>query len=50
MAADLKTIYKAISVEGAEASLSKFAETWDKRYPDGQPVVAVQLAPDHTFF
>ena len=33
MAADLKTIYKAVTVEQAERALLEFAQTWDKRYP-----------------
>jgi len=33
MAADLKTIYKAVTVKQAEAALSEFAQNWDKRYP-----------------
>jgi len=33
MAADLKTIYKAVTVEQAETALLEFAQTWDKRYP-----------------
>lgn len=33
MAADLKTIYKAVTVEQAETALAEFAQTWDKRYP-----------------
>jgi len=33
MAADLKTIYRAVTVEQAETALVEFAQTWDKRYP-----------------
>ena len=33
MAADLKTIYKAVTVEQAERALLEFAQIWDKRYP-----------------
>lgn len=33
MAADLKTIYKAVTVKQAEAALLEFAQRWDKRYP-----------------
>lgn len=33
VAADLKTIYKAISVEQAETALLEFGEKWDAKYP-----------------
>lgn len=33
MASDLKTIYKAVTVEQAEAALLDFGQTWDKKYP-----------------
>ena len=33
MATDLKTIYKAVTVEQAESALTVFGETWDKKYP-----------------
>lgn len=33
MASDLKTIYKAVTVEQAESALTTFGQTWDKRYP-----------------
>ncbi len=33
MATDLKTIYKAVTVEQAESALTAFGETWDKKYP-----------------
>lgn len=33
VATDLKTIYRAPSVEAAEAALATFAELWDSRYP-----------------
>ncbi len=33
MAQDLKTIYKAVTVEQAETALLEFAQIWDKRYP-----------------
>jgi putative transposase len=33
LAADLKTIYRAATVDQAETALDAFAETWDKRYP-----------------
>ena len=33
MAAGLKTIYKAVTVEQAERALLEFAQIWDKRYP-----------------
>ena len=33
VAADLKKIYKAATVEEAETNLASFAETWDERYP-----------------
>jgi len=33
IAADLKGIYRAATVEQAEAALETFSETWDKRYP-----------------
>jgi len=33
MAADLKTIYRAVTVEQAESALTAFGETWDKKYP-----------------
>jgi putative transposase len=33
MAAGLKTIYKAVTVEQAERALLEFAQVWDKRYP-----------------
>ena len=33
MASDLKTIYKAVTVEQAESALDMFSQTWDKRYP-----------------
>lgn len=33
IAADLKQIYRAATVEQAEAALETFSETWDKRYP-----------------
>jgi putative transposase len=33
MATDLKTIYRAVTVEQAESALTTFGETWDKKYP-----------------
>ena len=33
LVADLKMIYRAVSVEEAEAQLEAFAEKWDTRYP-----------------
>ncbi len=33
MATDLKTIYKAVTVEQAESALTTFGEIWDKKYP-----------------
>jgi putative transposase len=33
VAADLKTIYQAATVEEAEAAFEKFAEVWDAKYP-----------------
>jgi len=33
MATDLKTIYRAVTVEQAESTLTTFGETWDKKYP-----------------
>jgi len=33
IAAVLKQIYRAATVEQAEAALETFSETWDKRYP-----------------
>jgi len=33
MATDLKTIYKAVTVEQAESALTAFGKTWDKKYP-----------------
>ncbi len=33
VAADLKAIYQAVTVEEAEGQLDKFAATWDDRYP-----------------
>ena len=33
IASDLKLVYRAATVEQAEAELEKFANTWDKRYP-----------------
>lgn len=33
IAADLKHIYRAATVEQAEAALEAFSDTWDKRYP-----------------
>ena len=33
VAADLKTIYQAATVEEAEAAFAKFAEVWDAKYP-----------------
>lgn len=33
VAKDLKTIYTAPTLEGAENALERFAETWDGRYP-----------------
>jgi len=33
VAADLKTIYQAATVEEAEAAFEKFAEVWDEKYP-----------------
>ena len=32
--ADLKDIYKASTVEGAESALDSFSEKWDKKYPN----------------
>ena len=33
IAADLKTIYRAATVEQAEEALTEFEQTWDNRYP-----------------
>ena len=33
MATDLKTIYRAVTVEQAESALTTFGETWDTKYP-----------------
>jgi len=33
VAADLKNIYRAATVEEAERQLEKFAEKWDRRFP-----------------
>ncbi len=33
IASDLKLIYRAATVEQAEAALEEFAQAWDKRYP-----------------
>ena len=33
LAADLKEIYKATTVESAEIALTKFEKLWDKKYP-----------------
>ena len=33
VAADLKVIYRAISIEQAEEALLTFSEKWDKKYP-----------------
>lgn len=33
IAADLKTIYRAATVEQAETALTEFSETWDTKYP-----------------
>ena len=33
MATDLKSIYRAVTVEQAESALAAFGETWDKNYP-----------------
>lgn len=33
VACDLKTIYRAITIEHAEHALLEFSEKWDKRYP-----------------
>jgi len=33
IATDLKTIYRATTVEQAETALTEFAETWDSKYP-----------------
>lgn len=33
IAADLKSVYRAATVEQAETALSEFAETWDSKYP-----------------
>ena len=49
VAADLKTIYRAATVEEAEMNLDLFAETWDESYlPDDQPLVAGALGTDHS--
>ena len=37
MAKDLKAIYTAPTLEGAETALECFAETWDGRYPAISP-------------
>ena len=33
VAADLKTIYEAKTIDEAELSLSRFSEKWDAQYP-----------------
>ena len=33
VAADLKAIYRAVTLEQSESALLEFAEKWDKKYP-----------------
>ena len=36
VAADLKKIYRSLTVEEAEQELTAFGEIWDDKYPDHQ--------------
>ncbi len=48
MATDLKTIYRAVTVEQAESALTTFGETWDNKVSDSFTVVALSLGSDYS--